>query len=247
MERKNKFFGLGKTLAAGALALAMVPGSALATATFDGFALANLSLEYDAPINSLGGAVDQDDAFTDEQANATALILADFVSADDFGASHDVQIQGEANPTGSGSVASAGVFTSTSVLLENTGTGDASVFAAFDWFALASATLDDLVNESAGVSVSIVLGTLDFFTGVTTELVNESIDLLTAGGDSLSGQFSEELVVGAGEFLGLYVDVNVEGIAISVRDPGQGVPVPATLALLALGFIGLAARRKVAA
>jgi len=241
MERSNKFFGLGKTLAAGALALAMVPGSALATATYDAEAFTFLGLEYGADIAGVG-AVDLDDPYTETKGNADAVILADSVAANGFSSLQDAWVTGEANPTGgAGSTSFASLDTATSITLTNTGDEEAFVSAVFDYSGSASTWLDDLANEAAGAGVSVLFGVIDFATGAVEDLVNIAI---TETDDPFEGAINPEFSLSPGQSIGLFVDVSVDGLALSVKEPGQGVPVPATLALLGIGLLGFALRKR---
>ena len=246
MGQLNKVFGrqpdwFGRTMAAGILACAIVPGSALATASYDASAFAFLSVETGATI--LDSSVDLDDPFTDKKGNAEAFIVFDNVVAADGTALHDVGVSGFANPTGGGSESTASVDSATSITLLNDSEVEQAVDITFDYFGDVLTALDDLVNEAVGATVEILLGTTDF-AGNDESLVSVLIELNTAGADDVGDIFQTQLSLAPGAFFGIFADVNVDGLALSRREPPNGVPAPATLALLGIGFIGLMARRR---
>jgi hypothetical protein len=246
MGQLNKFFAhqpdwLGKTMVAGILACAIVPGSALATASYDASAFAFLSVETGATI--LDSSVDLDDPFTDKKGNADAFIDFDTVTATGGTTLHDVGVSGFANPTGGGSESVASVDSSTSITLLNESEVEQAVNITFDYFGDALTALDNLVTEAVGATVEILLGTTDF-AGNDVSLVSELIELNEAGQAGVQDIFQTQLLLAPGAFFGIFADVNVDGLALSRREPPNGVPAPATLALLGIGFVGLLARKR---
>jgi len=253
MESSDKFFGLGKTLAAGAFALAMLPAGALATATFDATGFAALSLDPLGEVSGIvysGAAIDDDTAFTSAQpgGKAVATIDTDSVLALDGFTLQDAAVSGSADPSGGGSNAFASLTTSTSFEATNTTGGDLTVPFDLDYLATASTSLTDVLNEAVGAGVNIEFGTyaFDFNTGqfIETTLFQLVYSLTAPGILGDQDLYSDTVEIGAGETLGFYVDVDVDGQATSRNPPGGGVPVPATLALLGIGLIGLASRRR---
>lgn len=229
----------GKTLAAAVLAFAMVPGSAFALATYDAGALLQMSATPEDGIVFLGGSVDLDNT-SDTGAGTFTVFANSFVSADPDVAvtDQDVRVIGGASPTAAGSLSSALAENSASMTFLNTTNQDLSVIVNYFYLADATTSLTDPLLEAVGASVSIAIGT-----ALGGDQVTAAIDLLGPGQDSLSDASFIELIIPAGGFDGVYGDLFAEGIAIS-QSPDAQVPLPATLALLGLGLLGLNAQRR---
>ena len=241
MERKNKFFGLGKTLAAGALALAMVPGSALAMASYsaeayvDVFVIADQGLlldididfDYEAGIPPTGNAV-----VTDE----TSFVSIEPINDTSSFTAQDASVAGSASPAGGGSTSSA--------LAEN-----GLTFTAFNPTDAPLNVLFEFVL-GAGVTISTTDPT-EFVGGIASILIGEVLSGVEYAygfdevGNFQGSLFDDTLSIGLtidpGSFDGLFVEVVADGIAVS---GSSVVPVPATLALLGIGLIGFTSRRR---
>lgn len=237
MERNNKFFGLGKTLAAGVLALAVVPGAALATASFDAGASLKISAEFADGLEFLGSSVDlsvEDESFASGiftiSAISTPVVDPELPATDQA-----VRVTGSAFPAGTGSTSFPLAENSTSITFANPTDQDLSVFFSYSYTADALTSLDDALLESVGATVIVTLGT-----ALGGDFLVDPLELFGPGQDfppSVSGVY--ELEIPAGGFDGIYGDLEALGFAISTA-----VPVPTTLALLGIGLIGFASRKR---
>lgn len=225
---------------------AALPGSALGAAAFNALGFASLTVIPEAGISPLGGSVDDDTADTDSVGNASAQIIADTVLAFDDFTLQDAGVSGEALPSAAGfSSAFASVSSSTSLTFLNTAAELASLDYLFDYSADVFALLDDPAVDAVGASARVLFGTIDFGTGLETTLVDEVLELVTAGADTAFDSLQGSTTVGPGAAIGFFVDVAVDGLAISTElDEPSGAPVPATLALLGGGLLGLTLVRR---
>jgi hypothetical protein len=146
-------------------------------------------------------------------------------------------------------------LTASAITLENTGEIVQDVDIFLDYSANLATALNHILNEAASATVQIFLDAFDFATGANNQLFSfeqtifdndPEFFLQDSFGTTISiagydDEFDEPGVVG------LTLRVNVLGSAESVREPPVGVPVPATLALLGIGLLGLASRRRLAA
>lgn len=162
----------------------------------------------------------------------------------------EVSVSGTAGILPGFSISSADAFNRLSIAALNTNVGGGTVDVVFDFIygADVSASLDDLVNESVFASAGIFMDTV--FGGPGTQggaIIDETLDLFTAGADLLFNVGSYTLTLTPGEFNGVFVDLAVFGQAISISQPSNGVPLPASVALLALGLIAMRRRKRSAA
>lgn len=252
MERSNKFFGLSKTLAAGALALAMVPGSVLATATYDGgafFQFTNVSASDNVEL--IFSADDCAWCPTNTSLSGSGSVFAEafppVVGETDLDGitPSDVRVTGSADPTPGVSVSSAdahSVVSITAINLSPTG-GTEDVVFDFIYGADVSASLTDALLESAFADVSIFMDVA--FGNQGAPIVNELLSAQDNEGDPdpLFGQGSFTLTLQPDGINGVQVFLDAVGQATSVSDDTQ-VPVPASLALLGIGLIGFALRKR---
>ncbi len=250
---------LGKTIAAAVLAWAILPGSALAMATYDVAAFADLFFdELPVGVTSTAAPPPTITAGTSETGNAQAqaVVNASTVVLTDDEAIHNARVFGQANATGADPSSSsfASLSTSSAITLENASLEVQSVDIFLAYSANLVTTLDDILNEAVSASVEIFLDAFDFATGANTPLF--SFERFIDSVDEILVQDAFETTVSVagsdGEFpgeVGLTLRVNVLGSAESVRiePPVPGVPVPATLALLGIGLLGLASHRRRAA
>jgi hypothetical protein len=228
------------------LGAATLPGSALAAASFEAFAFAALSVTPDQSITALGGAIDDDTSGTATAGNASAQILVDQVFAFDEFTLQDAGVAGEALPSVGGfSSADAFVTSSTSLTFANSGSETANIAYELDYSADVFAALDDPALDAAGASASILFGTIDFGTGIQTTLLEEILDLVTSGQDSVLSAITGSVPVAGNSFVGFFVDIAVEGLAITTeQESGPALPVPATLLLVGSGLLGLGLQRR---
>lgn len=232
---------LTKLSAAGALALTLAPGSVFATAIFDTGVFANFEIVADAGVDIFS----EIDLSTVSQDATGVASVSDASSNPPQGVTafsgHDVRVTGEASsdpvdPSSASAsaqnIASLGFFNTTEDILE--------VVINFVYGADASATLDDPLLEIAGASAFVFIQ--DVFGDV---IVDEILDDLGAG-DVLPvlGEGSYTLTLGPSAFGGIQSDIFVEGLAIASPTGPIGVPAPATLALMCIGLISLALRKR---
>jgi hypothetical protein len=228
-----------------AAAIIAVPGQALAAASFSSFGFASLSATPSAGVLAVGGSVDDDTVDQDTTGTATTSILADTVLAIDEFTLQDAGVGGEALASpGGDSSAFASLSTSTSLTFLNTTATVGSIDYTFDYSADVIAALDDPSQDAVGASARVLFGTFDFATGLQTILVNELLELVSAGIDGLLNDISGSVDVAANGFIGFFVDVDVDGLAISTERTQVAVPVPATLALIAAGLLGVTVSRR---
>lgn len=245
---------LGKTIAAGVLACAIIPGSALATATYDGGAFFEFTNVSAPDTVLLLYSVDDDTTNASTSGIATASATANpALNADtdlDGITPSDVSVAGSADPTLGGSVSSADASSIVSVFAQNlspTG-GTADVVFDFIYGADVMTGVTGLL-ESAFVDVSILMDTVlggpgepggtivdEFLSAISTDPTDPTDN------DLLFGQGSFTLTLQPNEFNGIQVVLTALGQAVSTAE--AQVPVPATLALFALGLLGLNAQRK---
>lgn len=237
---------------AGAMAVALVPGSALATASFDAgafFQFTNitapdgvvLSFSVDDSIVNIGPNVG--DGIIDE---ASSLPLSGG-DTDLAGITpQTVRVTGSAYPTLGGSSYSADAYNFATVTAINTNSTGGTLDVVFDFiYGLDALTsLDDFLLENVGASVTLFMDAVIGGVGQGQAIVDETIDLLTAGEDFIFNQGSFTLSLSPGELNGVFVELFTEGLALSRGEETPGVPVPATLALLGIGLIGLASRKR---
>lgn len=250
MERSNKFFGLGKTLAAGALALAMVPGSVLATATYDAGAFFQFtSVTASDNVELIFSVDDCVLCPTNTSLSGSGSVFADAfppVNPDtdlDGITPSDVRVTGSADPTPGASVSSAdahSVVSITAINQSQTG-GTEDVVFDFIYGADASTSLTDALLESAFADVSIFMDVVLGNQGAP--VVDELLSALGNDSGTLFEQGSFTLTLQPGGINGVQVFLDAFGQAISVSDDAQ-VPVPASLALLGIGLIGFASRKR---
>ena len=236
MERSNKFFSLGKTLAAGAFALAMLPGAALATASYSAGAFVEtvildvqegLLFEIDIDFDETGSATVGNAVVTDE----TSIVNIDDV------VEQAASVAGSASPASGGSTSFA--FAENGLLFTAINPTDAPLDVLFEFVygAGVATSLTSPADQNVGAIASVLIGTA--LGGI---LVDEGFDVVgSADPDPLQDSLLYTLTIAPGSADGVFVEVVAEGVAVS------GVPLPATLALLGIGLIGFASRKRLAA
>ncbi|WP_295880439.1 hypothetical protein [uncultured Thiohalocapsa sp.] len=226
--------------------LSTLPGIALGAASFNALGFASLTVIPGAGVIPLGGSIDDDTADSITIGNASAQVIADTVLAFDDFTLQDAGVSGEALPSATGvSSAFAAVSSSTSLTFRNTGPEIANLDYLFDYSADVFALLDDPTFDAVGASAQVLFGTIDFGTGLQTTLVDELLELVTAGTDGAFDSLQGNTTVAPGAAVGFFVDVAVDGFALSTElDEPTGAPVPATLALLGGGLLGLTLVRR---
>jgi hypothetical protein len=262
MERRNKFFGLGMTLAAGALALAMVPGSALAMASYDVSAFADLYIEGlpDGVTSSSAGdpTVSTSISLTGQHATAEFNPDPPQVVVFDDEVFLNIGVSGSANSTGADpyGYSFASVDTQSNLLLENELAEEQGVQISLGYSASWALVLGRPM-ETASAMIEIILSEVGVLDPLYSILIDPIIPDLNGQWPAIGGtgdQLIEGLLVlvpAADEFgagvLGLQLTVNVLGSAESEHKADPEVPLPATLALLGIGLIGFASRKRFAA
>lgn len=231
MERSNKFFSLGKTLAAGTLALAMLPGAALATASYSADAFVDVTFTVDPGLLFVVD-IDLDETASSTTGNAVVTDETSFVSIAGSPTEQEASVAGSASPATGGSSSSALAANGLLFTVENPTDAPLDVLFEFVYGAGVTASMTD-PSEAVGAIASILIGTI--FSG---DVLDTGFDVTGNAQDSLGDTLSYTLTVDPFFFDGLFVDVSAEGIAVS------GVPVPATLALLGIGLMGFASRKR---
>lgn len=245
--------------ALGALLVAVsstLPSSAFAEATFESYGFAAVSVDGGEVFIPLGGAIDLDTSFLEAIEDATAVVEVDEVLVFDDFTLQDAGVSGSASGLpGADASAFAELLTSTSVAFVNTSDETAFLPYVIDYSANVFADADDLANEAVAASAQVLFGYFDFATGLEVFLVDELLELTEPGALEVLSALEGEIEVPAGGAVGVFTDVNVDGLALST-DPGDEEPpivepVPAissaglliTLAGM-LGLGGFNARRR---
>ena len=232
-----------KSLVAGVFACAVAPGSVFATATYDAGAFVEFtSIDAD---DGLVVELEIDDSTVTQNAEGDASVdaaISEPVLGTTAFTSQTVMVTGEASSPASGSsLSDASARNISSISVENTTDDILDLVVAFTWAWDAIVTLDLPLLETAGASVSILMETV-----LGETIIDQAFDLVAAGEgmDLNTGLFT--LSVPGGGVDGIQTVLFAEGIAIAVADdaPIPGVPVPATLALMCIGLISLASRKR---
>ncbi len=244
----SKFFNfrqgvITKQLAAAALVCAVAPGSVFATAAYDAGAFVQFTSITPDPGLIVELLIDDSSVtqFVDGVASVDEASSTPEIEATDFD-SQIVRVTGEASSPATGastSDASASNFSSITAINPTDANLELVVDFFYGWDA--SVLIDDPLLETAGASVAILMETV-----LGENILDVAFDLVAAGEgmDGSSGSFT--LLLTGGSVDGIFTDLMVEGIAIASADdtPPPGVPVPATVALLCIGLLGLASRRR---
>lgn len=231
-------------LMAGALACAVAPGSVFATATYDAGAFIQF-IDIN-PDEGLSVELLIDDStvteFTEGDANVIEASSTPALGIEDFD-SQIVRVTGDASSPATGtSTSSASASNIGSLTVINPTDEILDVVIDFFWGWDAAVTLDDPLLETAGASiVSLLMETV-----FGESILNETFDLVAAGSEAAGDMGSFTLSVAPGGLDGIQTFLDVEGIAIAAADDGPtpGVPGPATLALMCIGLISLASRKR---
>lgn len=233
---------LGKTLAAAALAFAMVPGSAFALATFEAEAFADTFVTLLDPSVQLSVITAEDGTLSSGSGTFTiddetsAVAIEPFPSNTTF-TSQTASVAGSASPAAGGSDSSVFAENELNFVLANPTPNDVSVQFDIAYGASVLAGVTDMSLENAGAIASVVIGTI---------LGGDIIDVLLDASQSpnpVDDFLSILLTLPANSSDGVYIYVSTDGLAIA-GEPAVSVPVPATFALLGLGLLGLNAQRK---
>ncbi len=226
-------------------AAALFPSSVLAIASYDAGAFFQFtSITADDGV-FLDISVEPDDNLvnTSTTIGATATATSDPAVGPVSDPIQDVRVTGSAGLVPGASISSADAFNRLTVAALNTNTSGGTVDVVFEFIygADVMASLTDMVTESAFASAGIFMDTVFGGAGLPGgSIVDVVLDLFDTGQDSIFNFGSYTLTLQPGEFNGVYVDLSALGQAISISDPDNGVPLPATLALLMAGLIGMA-------
>jgi hypothetical protein len=237
--RKHWF---GKTLAAAALAFAMVPGSAFALATFDAEAFADTFVTLESGLEltiftafddsgSIGsGTFTVDDETSNVEIDPLIPGILTFTG-------QTASVAGSASPAAGGSDSSVFAENGLDFLIVNPTADPLNVTFDIAYGASVMTGVTEPALENAGAIATILIGSI---------LGGDVVDVLL---DSFQNPnpvdefLSLSLTVPAGSSDGLYLYISAEGLA-TAGEPAVSVPVPATFALLGLGLFGMNAQRK---
>jgi hypothetical protein len=244
-EYHSKSAAYPRAIVAGAVlavAVATLPVTAFAEASYEAFGFASLGLlPLDDPPEGFS-SVDLNEPDTDATGNAVATIVENTAAPVDEVSSFTLQnlgVSGSAGPSLAGDSSSdASVKTSMSLTLLPNGTDDTvSINWGFDYDLYVSASTSSVFDD-AGAKASLTLGAY-----IESDTAFEELILLPLTELKLDGPgelFKVDYIFGSidvqpGNILSFYVDLDVVGNASST----QVVPVPAALVLFCSGFAGL--------